>query len=285
MQKHAVIGATALLFLCGSLARADWLTPIAGGKPILPSRFISGFASPNVVAPLASLALVREKTEPAGTLLPSDPDEPDMPAVDVHVRWIPLVDKVLSQSQRGADLSGDLLNAIMRIEPIYDPTRLGGPSETAPFAISPGTAAMNNVFADRWQVADSDPNVNVKVAYVAAAWQRQGDLPCDAFTKNRAHGEGVPALTALSQADCQRIRARAALGFRDPPPIPIVTARLSVPVFAAPMPGSRMSSKDFWAAQRARIAAIEASLHTRVKAHLAKGETPQRLASDTKVRR
>ena len=126
-------------------------------------------------------------------------------------------------------------------------------------AVSAGTAMMDDVFADHWHVASADPNVNRKVRYLAMAWQRTGPLPCDAFTKTRPHGYGDPALNALSASDCAALSPTQTVGLSGP--VEIAAGRNSVPVFAAPLPGSRLSSQDFWAAQRARIAAIQAHLH------------------------
>ena len=49
-------------------------------------------------------------------------------------------------------------------------------------------------------------------------------------------------------------------------PVPVVAASLSMAVFAAPLPGARMSSGDFWAAQKERIEATRSALQRRWQA-------------------
>ena len=86
-----------------------------------------------------------------------------------------------------ADLAPTCMDAILRIEPIYDPTRLEGPQAPARMSVR------------RWHRFDGqrvrrrlgtvpipDANVSRRVPYIAMAWHHDGPLPCDAFLKNRA---------------------------------------------------------------------------------------------------
>ena len=291
MLKRASIGAfVPLLLVVAPVTAADWTSStMVGAKPILPSRFTpmgyelvpdpqSAAAPPSPFGQLGSIARASPAAEPARLQAPPATRQPVpldrattasiegnatlKPREGASTWTLPLFDRRLSQQQRDADLATDLVDAITRIVPLYDPTRLEGPEDGTLLKVSSGTAVTDSVFADRWRRADEDPNVNVKVAYLAYAWQMK-PAPCDAFFKNRAHGFGEPALTALAAEDCRRIADNQARGFAATLPASIVAAAVSVPVFAAPLPGSRLSSKDFWAAQRARVAAIQAHLAQR----------------------
>ncbi len=172
----------------------------------------------------------------------------------------PLLERRIAQADRDDAIAPELDDAILRIESFYDPTRVDPIGEAPRWIVRAGTASMNNVFGDRWHLADTDPNVNVATRYIALAWSRTSDDDdCHAFTKNRATIGGL-ALSALSGDDCARLArlradqeeswTRMALAPIEPP----------TPIFAAPLPGARLSSQEFWAAQKARIAAIQARL-------------------------
>ena len=265
----------AAALLAGGPARAEWRGPIAGSRPILPSRFVPS-EPPRLVAALPEFRGAIEDTQ-----------------ADSPISWIaPLVDRRLSASQKSAGIAPELLEAILRIEPIYDPTRLEGPQSPVRASVSAGTAAMANVFADSWDRADPDANVSQRVSYIAMAWTRHGALPCDAFMKNRARaGYERPALSALSAADCaELLRAEEAAPSDTAAPVPIVPGWIAVPTFAAPMPGSRLSSEAFWAARRAEIASVEEELRLRRTWHGGmQGVTPtvafQANAAQTMARR
>ena len=254
MSKVAFIIALASIVAAAPLAggaRAEWRGPIAGSRPILPAHFV-----PSEPPRLVALPELRgNEQEP----------QPDSP-----IAWIaPLVDRRLNDAQKSASISSDLVDAILRIEPIYDPTRLEGPETPVRATVSAGTATMDNVFADSWDRPDPDANVSRRVPYIAMAWTRSGALPCDAFMKNRARaGYERPALTALTEADCaELLRAEAAAPEDADAPVPIVPGWIAVPAFAAPMPGSRLSSEAFWAARRAEIARVEDELRMRQTWH------------------
>jgi hypothetical protein len=258
MARLVLIGALAPLLALGAPARADWRSPISGAKPILPT----GFTPQHYV--IGSLTIT-----PAPPALPRAPIMPggDKTGGFAAGGWsLPLLDRTPSAAEKAADLAPELQDAILRIEPIYDPTRLEGPDEPVAMAITAGTASMDNVFADRWRRDDLDPNVDIKTTALALTWARTGERRCDAYTRARPHPIGEPALTALDADDCRALLAQAAKGFDDDAQSPIVVAVLDVPVFAAPLPGSRLSSADFWAARRARVAAIQARLRRRWQA-------------------
>ncbi len=233
MVKLAHIGAVALLASLAIPARADRHAPAVGLA-----------ASPPMI--FALIAPLRRRGTPRGGVF----------------TWSrPLFDRRLSQAEKAAALAPELIDAVLRVEPIYDPTRLEGPFTTQRMAIGAGTAAMDNVFADRWRLADPDANIAQTATALAIVWQTKGGLPCEAFTKRRLVGPEEVVATALTGPECALLLATEARGFAQGTPMPIAkAASASVPIFAAPPPGSRMSSEDFWAAQQARVAAIRRKL-------------------------
>ena len=226
------------------VALAEWRDPIAGANEMLPADFEQGEAMLTV-----HLAPRRD---------PASPEDGASP-----LRWSqPLVDRHLDPSTRTAPLAAELLEAIDRVEPIYDPTRLDGPNVAAPLRISAGSAETRDLFGDHWRIASLDANVDAEARPLAAAWMAgPAPRPCGAYRVRRRHDWNEPALSATNAGDCRAIRLRQARSFADTSPLPVAIAAPPIPVFAAPEPGSRMSSADFWAAQRARIDGIRAHLH------------------------
>ena len=238
------------------LTNVRWFTAISGSRAILTTQFVTRSTAAAGSTPTAEAASDDEARETNEAL-----QNAAMPALTVH--WsLPLVSRFLSPSRRLESMSPDLQDAINRIEPIYDQTRFDGlySDATAPLRVSSGTASLGDIFGEHWHLASDDPNVNARVSVIGLAWRRSGNEPCEAFTKDRQHEAGEPTLTHLDEWDCRKLQDRQARRVSDAAPIPLVVAPLSVPVFAAPMPGSRLSSEDFWAAQKARINAIQARL-------------------------
>ncbi len=231
LQAVAHLTALALLPLIAASASLGWGDEVASPAPSLTSR-------------------------PAGLPRTASAGR----ATEAFTFDTPLFDRHLSAAEKAADLAPDLLDAIMRIEPIYDPTRLAGPGSPQVMRVSAGTAAMNNVFADRWRLADLDANVDLTTTVIAIGWHATGKFPCRAFATRRATPDGDTATAALAPGECAVLLAGEARGFANPPARPIAVAAPDVPVFAAPLPGARMASAAFWAAQKARIAAIKRTL-------------------------
>lgn len=244
--RPVLIGAMAPLVLIGTQALADWRSPIAGAPSILPSRF----------TPQRFDVVI-----PAAPPPPTSPAPARPPAPDAAPGWtMPLLDRDLTEAEKAEPLDGELIEAIGRIEPLYDPTRVDGPDTAPPTRVSGGSAEMSDVFGERWRRLDLDANVDRKASPLARAWQGRDNPPCDAFAKVRTHAFDDPALTALDPDDCAALRTQSARGYLDQPISPVAVAWIGVPVFAAPLPGSRMSSADFWAARRAKIEEIQARL-------------------------
>jgi len=245
-------------------ALADPHLEIAGGAPILPAMFVpfgQTAAGPNTPA-------AREQTNREPIVHEQAPRELTVRELTVRqltVRWSPpLLERRIGQADRDDAIAPDLDDAILRIESVYDPTRVDLIGEAPRWVVRAGTASMNNVFADRWHLADTDPNVDYTVRYIAEAWTRTQDTACRGFTKTRLSlgGWGLGAMTSEDCARIARLRSdteeswtRMTLAIAAPP----------TPIFAAPLPGARLSSQDFWAAQRARIAAIQARLRRKLR--------------------
>ena len=176
-------------------------------------------------------------------------------------RWtLPLIDQSLTQTEKTEGLAPDLQDAIYRMEPIFDPTRVDGPLDAVPLRISSGTVALADVFGEHWHLASDDPNVDIQVPSIGLGWRLASIAPCNSFRKRRRREPGALAIDGLSLKDCGRILRRRRRRGADAKPVAIVAAPISLAAFAAPMPGGRLSSADFWAAQKARVEAVEAHL-------------------------
>ena len=149
MLRPAFIGVLAPLLLVGWPAAAGLRASIAGANPVLPPRFTP--MRYEVLGPIGY---------PRDTQLRGDVDAPVETAAPSAVWAFPLVDRHLTAAEKIGALAPDLLEAIGRIEAMYDPKRLDGTGAPPPMAVSAGTAAMNNVFADRWRRADPDPTMS-----------------------------------------------------------------------------------------------------------------------------
>lgn len=238
MQMFIVASLVAGACLTPQVARSDIRRPIGGSALVISAEFAAA------------------KTSAAATKdLAEQNADPDM-AADQKMFWAhPLFDRRPSLGERSAPLSADLADAILRIEGIYDPTRIGLFGVSLRMKVRAGTASMANVFGDSWTRADSDPNTHRRVRYLAYAWNMKGPRDCDSFKKFRPDDAAV-VLDTLSDLDCRRI-----LQLRNDASEPllhalIVAAPLSMPVFAAPYPGGRVSTSQLWAAQEAKVQAI-----------------------------
>ena len=178
-----------------------------------------------------------------------------------------MLDRHLNESEKAEPIAPELTDAILRIEGVYDPTRVGPFGPAFRMGVRAGTASMNNVFADRWSRADLDPNVHYRVAYLAEAWLQYDPSAdsCAAFEKTRPIISAV-SLEMLSSADCTRIRLRRARKNKDLTLYAAVAGGpASVPIFAAPYPGARFSPAALSTVLRARIEAVREMIWFRVR--------------------
>ncbi len=198
--------------------------------------------------------LVLALSHPAGVAAQESPAQASLGA-----SWSrPLFDRTLSASERRAPLPPEFDDAIMRIEGIHDPTRVGLFGPALRMQVRAGTASMTDVFGDRWLLRDNDPNVHYRVRFLARAWLFAGERTCDEFRRFRTE-DGTVALDRLSTADCARLQRGNKAGWADMYPR-VATAPLTLPLFAAPYPGGRLSAVDLRAAQEARVRALREKL-------------------------
>ncbi|VTZ52421.1 Lytic transglycosylase [Methylocella tundrae] len=171
--------------------------------------------------------------------------------------------------RREADKTGlppDIADAVVAIESGYDPTVIGDVGEIGLMQVRPETAAMLGFRGDATELARPEVNIHYGVVYLAEAWRlANGDL-CRALMKYRA-GHGEEQMSPLSATYCGRARAHlAALGspFAAAASVPMVfesiqskaprafrTARRGLPRLR-----TASTSRAFWAAHEARVAAI-----------------------------
>ncbi len=242
MRTGFTLGLGVALLLVPMAARADMSAMISGAAPILPAF---------TTARNWSGAVVSDSSEDLQQDFHDDLQQ-ELPAM-------PLFDRRLRAAERAAELAPDLQEAILRIEGVYDPTRVEGTGVAFRMRVAAGTASMSNVFGDRWHLGDTDANVSYVVRYIAQAWGKGDGEPCSAYRKRRPT-VGIVELTSMGPADCAR--AASLRGPQDTvwAQLTITAAPVSVPVFAAPEPGARMSPEAFWAAQKVRIEAIRARI-------------------------
>lgn len=154
----------------------------------------------------------------------------------------------LSAADKAVGLAPHLLDAILRMEGMYDPTRVRVFGSALRMQIRPGTASMTDVFGDRWTRVSVDPNLHRRVRYIAEGWLRPRAGGCDDFWMFRRN-ESPVMIDRLAPHECRQLRSS------DDAAAPVVAARLSLPAFAAPYPGNRLSSAELRAEQAAHIQA------------------------------
>ena len=180
----------------------------------------------------------------------------DLTAVDEFRARRPLFERHLTVAERSADLAPELINAILRIEGIFDPTRQGVFGPALRMKIRAGTASMTDVFGEHWRRADTDPNVHARVAYLAQEWLKPAARVCADFWRFRPQ-DIAAGLDMLAPADCERLMRRR-VGY-DAHEIVVIERQATVlPVFAAPYPGSRFSPEALQAVVKAHLRAVRA---------------------------
>ena len=151
-----------------------------------------------------------------------------------------LFDLTVSRNDRAESLVADLQDAILRIEGIYDPTRVGMFGPALRMSVRPGMASMNNVFGDRWTIAAPNPNLHYRVRYLAEAWLWPRGGSCSLYFHIRAASSATLLLDSTSATDCESIKA-----VDDWQQMPIASWEPDLPIFCAPYPGSRLGPKDW----------------------------------------
>lgn len=175
-------------------------------------------------------------------------------------------------------MPAEIADAVMRVESGYDPSAVGGVGERGLMQVLPSTAALLGFAGSADELADPSTNIRLGVRYLAVAWRLSGGDVCRALMKYRA-GHGEERMSALSVEYCRRAKAHlAALGspygdgvlplaeFGTAPAA--LASRGGARVARAgrksrPASGMRVAAKPvyrFWAADSARIRAIESRL-------------------------
>ena len=186
-------------------------------------------------------------------------------ATDPRARFLPLI----TREAAVAGLPAAVADAVARIESGYDPAVVGSVGEIGLMQVRPATAAMLGFRGTTADLASPEVNVHYGVRYLAEAWRRaDGDL-CRALMKYRA-GHGAETMSPLSQAYCAR--AQAILGDPRAGPAPVhrlwAQAATRRPVQAPSEPDATASAppQSFWAAHRARVARLNATVEARWRA-------------------
>ena len=178
--------------------------------------------------------------------------------------------RVLLRREAGrTGLPYDIADAVTAIESGYDPSVIGLVGEIGLMQVRPETAAMLGFQGDAAELAKPEINIHYGVAYLAEAWRLADGDVCRALMKYRA-GHGEEQMSARSAIYCGRARTHlAAIGSP-------LAAHVSVPMVAAgalpagvslqpklpatprgaPPIRTEATSQAFWAAQRARVAAL-----------------------------
>lgn len=156
--------------------------------------------------------------------------------------WTPplLFERTLSQAERMRDLAPDLKDAILRMDGMYDAVVGVDPSENRIGWVPPAV-----------------PSATVRQRTTASYMEGLG--PCEVYVQPRSRRTRSLALAASQ--DCFTMMRSEPWHMRGLERSAFASAADSAPVFAAPLPGARMSSKAFWAAQKQRVLAMEAKLN------------------------
>ena len=171
---------------------------------------------------------------------------------------------------RRAGVPADLVDAVMKVESGYDPSRIGGVGEIGLMQVRPATAAMLGFHGTALDLADPATNIHYGATYLGQAWQlTHGDV-CRTLMKYRA-GHGQEGMSQLSAIYCSRALAHlttlgspVAVGVVAPasitPNLPVQREHLPA------MTGRRhamapLRGEAFWRVEKARVRAITARLH------------------------
>jgi Transglycosylase SLT domain len=173
---------------------------------------------------------------------------------------------LLQREAARTGLPPDIADAVVSIESGYDPSVIGDVGEVGLMQVRPETAALLGFRGDLAELARPEVNIHYGVAYLAEAWRlANGDL-CRALMKYRA-GHGEELMSPLSATYCWRARAHlAAIGSPFAAGVSVPTAFDPMEPQAQPIRRARRrglppirtaaTSRAFWAAHEARVAAI-----------------------------
>ncbi len=179
--------------------------------------------------------------------------------------------RLLAESQaRLADIPVDLVDAVIKVESDYDPTRIGSVGEIGLMQIRPATAAMLGFHGSLTELADPATNIRYGTTYLAQAWRlTHGDV-CRTLMKYRA-GHGQEQMSQLSVTYCSHALAHlAAIASPLAADVALPTAQVATPQIHDHAITTRTSfavaprhGEAFWRAEEARVRTITARLHAK----------------------
>jgi hypothetical protein len=190
-----------------------------------------------------------------------------------RARYLPLL--VAEAKARG--VPPEVADAVARVESAYDSAARGSSGERGMMQVMPPTAAMLGFKGTLDQLAEPETNIRLGVTYLAGAWRLAGGDLCRALMKYRA-GHHEERMSALSVEYCRRAKSHlAALGSplgagalpasslgavstssaADPPS---EYRRFGGRLFKLSPTRTPELARQFWAAHKARVRAIEARL-------------------------
>lgn len=189
-------------------------------------------------------------------------------ATSGRARYLPLIEAEASRH----GLPAAVADAVMRVETGYRLGLIGRDGERGLMQVMPPTAAMLGFRGTAEELAEPETNIRLGVRYLAGAWRLAGGDLCRALMKYRA-GHNQERMSPLSVEYCRRARVHlASIGS------PLGAGALPAITVAPPKEawlggdtglvrrGRRRVVADsgtFWAAHRARVAAIESRLRAR----------------------
>ncbi len=163
----------------------------------------------------------------------------------------------------------DLIDAVIKIESDYQPSRIGDVGEIGLMQVRLGTAALMGFRGATTELSEPATNIHYGATYLGAAWRLAEGNVCRTLMKYRA-GHGEESMSQLSASYCARARAHlAAIG--SPLAVTIKDADLQIAAGASSNSGQigrpRVSAV-FWVRFEKRIAAKNAAIEAKWK-HMA----------------
>lgn len=245
------------------------------GYRLAMSRSFTLALSPLLVTVVLSAGGARAEDAPVPPRRPAWVDLPApvaTPSLDAALPGRTRYQTMIEAEASRQGLPSAIADAVMRIESGYRPGMIGRDGERGLMQVMPPTAAMLGFRGTPEELAEPETNIRLGVRYLAGAWRLSGGDLCRALMKYRA-GHRQEKMSALSVEYCRRARVHLAslgspLAAGMLPPItvvPKVQAWLGGDTGLVRRGRRRVvaDSGGFWAAHRARVAAIESRLRAR----------------------
>ena len=160
----------------------------------------------------------------------------------------------------------DLVDAVIKIESDYQPSRIGGVGEIGLMQVRPSTAVLMGFRGATTALFAPATNIHYGATYLGAAWRLAEGNVCRTLMKYRA-GHGEEAMSQLSASYCARARAHlVAVG--SPLAATIKNADLQITMGASLSAGPidrPRNSAAFWSRFEQRIARAKAVVEAKWK--------------------